>query len=332
MKTKAFCIIVLAGLLLMFSINSMAGGQSPAERAKDLMEEGFYRDAIDVLEPEVKKWPKDRNIHLILGICYLNTGKYNLAAERFRSAAKDEKFKGKIAKECQKEISKLLRKGKLEEADFLFGVAYEYNPKIQYAIAEEYKNAGLVYLNTGKLEEAEKLLSRALMSNPQLGEKVAVEYLKAGQNYLDYQPEAAEKVFLAAASFSPALSEKICDIYFEKGKEGANKADFEFLEKAQRYCDKHEQEIVKIISEKLPQTATAKLVYFEPGKINETNLVAKRGDTILFLYPTASFRVPGEDRDHTINQSIAHTSKGEGQVVIFGDERAGWVYIQIKAK
>ncbi|MBM4136273.1 MAG: tetratricopeptide repeat protein [Nitrospira sp.] len=331
MKKVSFILIAFIELFL-FSAVSIAG-MKEVNKAKEFMKARMFPQAIAILEKEIKNNPTNAEAHFQLGICYALQSDYSGADDRFASAVSinPDKYGYIVSEEYVKAGNLFLGVGQLDRADNAFNKALQYNPKLISTIGEEYKNAGSAYLNIGQIEEADRLFSRALQCKPALGEKIAEEYLKAGQNYLAWQPETAEKVFSATVAFNSALSEKICDIYFEKGKAGANEVDFGFLEKAKKYCNRHDKEIAMIMVERLPEKV--RLINLKPNEILDIASVKKAQEwRYLFFSNVFSHRVDIGDNSNSwnvVDNNLPWYAQAAGMLQIKASDEAVTIIIYI---
>jgi len=75
-----------------------------------------------------------------------------------------------------------------------------------------------------------------------------------------------------------------------------------------------------------------KVVAFRPGQPTNSELTAQKGDTVQYLNPTASFKVPGKEKFHSISSTTEHTASGNGNIVIYGAEKEGYVHIRVIPK
>ena len=195
----AFCIAVI---LTLTSINT-AYPWGEVKKAKDFMSAGMYPQAIELLNKRISDKPTDAEAHYQLGICYINTGNYSGADERFGSAVRlDSEYGYKIGGEYKRVGSENLSKGRTSQALALFRKAVQYQPNLKKEVAQECFSAGNSYLNQRQSNIADGLLSMAQAYDPSLSEeikKVEVNYGKKLLELAQKQPKKERKQYIDEA-------------------------------------------------------------------------------------------------------------------------------------
>ncbi len=114
------------------------------------MEAGMYPQAISLLEKRVNEKPTDAEAHYELGVCYINTGNFRGADQRFASAVKLKPDYGfEIGGEYQKAGNDVLNNGNSRQANRLYIQAVKYQPNLKQKIAQYCFNKGASELNKG---------------------------------------------------------------------------------------------------------------------------------------------------------------------------------------
>jgi len=237
----AFCIAVL---LTLTSINT-AYPWGEVKKAKDFMAAGMYPQAIELLNKRISDKPTDTEAHYQLGICYINTGNYSGADERFGSAVRLKSEYGyKIGGDYKKAGSESLSKGQTGQAQTLFRKAVQYQPDLQNEIAGECKDAGSTALNRGNVMQAEVLFMQAVQYQPTLKVTISQEALSQGKSFFNSgQYDDADSRFRVAKAFDSSLNQKISGMYFELGNKAGESDCIGFYNRAAGYGSKHNKEI-----------------------------------------------------------------------------------------
>ena len=111
------------------------------KKAKEFMAAGMFPQAIELLKKRINDKPTDAEAHYTLGVCYINTGNFSQAEERFASAVRLEPDYGfKIGGDFKKVADDALKQWDLDQAERLYHQALKYNPKL--ADAEFQKQLG----------------------------------------------------------------------------------------------------------------------------------------------------------------------------------------------
>ncbi len=129
MKPKAYFVLAVCVLLILaFSSLSKAFFNSDVKKAKEeFMAAGMYSQAVELLNKRINDKPTGAEAYYQLGICYINTGNFRGADERFASAVRLKADYGyKIGEEYQKAGSQALSKGNARKAQNLFRKAVQY--------------------------------------------------------------------------------------------------------------------------------------------------------------------------------------------------------------
>jgi len=167
----------------------------------------MYPQAVALLEKRITDKPTDVEAHYQLGICYINTGNYSGADERFASA---------VALES------------------------EYG----YKIGGEYGRVGSESLSKGQTSQAQNLFQKAIQYQPNLRASIAKEVFSQGKNYFNQgQFGSADRRFLVAITFDISLRRSVCDMYFNLGKAADETRCVPFYQRTKKYCSSHNKEI-----------------------------------------------------------------------------------------
>lgn len=137
--------------LLLSTTSSQAFFNSDVKKAKEFMKAGMYPQAISLLEKRVNDKPTDAEAHYELGVCYINTGNFRGADQRFDSAVRLESDYGfSIGSEYQKAGKLSLEKNQSKNADRLFLRAIKYNPALKNESVKVTHEYGLKLLQFAK--------------------------------------------------------------------------------------------------------------------------------------------------------------------------------------
>jgi tetratricopeptide (TPR) repeat protein len=79
--------ITVTSIITLVSVSN-AFWDRDVKNAKEFMQAGMYPQAIDILDKRINDKPTDAEAHVLLGICYIKTGKIKNADERFASAVR----------------------------------------------------------------------------------------------------------------------------------------------------------------------------------------------------------------------------------------------------
>jgi len=127
------------------------------------MSAGMYPQAIELLNKRINEKPTDAEAHYQLGICYVNTGDFRRADERFGSAVRLKSDYGyQIGGKYKNAGTEALNKGNTGQAQNLYQKAVQYQPNLKADIAKECFSAGEKYLNQHQSNVADGLLSMAV--------------------------------------------------------------------------------------------------------------------------------------------------------------------------
>jgi len=192
---KLFCVFVLCVLMFIQIKTSYAGGWGNVRQAEDFIAGRMFNQAIAVLDNEIKNSPKNAKAHYLLAICYLSTGNFFGADQRFESAI-------------------------------------SLKPNYGYQAGSEYRTAGIFALNNGRINDAERLFTKASEYQPNLKAGLAEEFFKAGMRYMPTRLNDASYCFNTAMKINGNLREKICDTYFITGKQTGYPNDILIFETA----------------------------------------------------------------------------------------------------
>ena len=167
MKPKMAPALIVLIAMLVFTATSNAFFNNDVEKAKEFMAAAMYPQAIQLLEKRINDKPTDAEAHFQLGICYINTGNYNGADERFGSAVRIKSDYGyQIGKHYKATGSKALDRGNTGKAIILFKKAVEFQPNLKKTIASECFDAGKSFLDRSQSDTADRLFSISRLYNP----------------------------------------------------------------------------------------------------------------------------------------------------------------------
>ena len=205
MPTRIITLLIVLSFALFSATPAFAWGE--VKKAKEFMAAGMYPQAIELLDKRVNDKPTDAEAHYQLGICYINTGKYSRADERFASAVR-------------------------------------IKPDYGYKIGGEYKKAGTENLNKGQISQAKTLFNQAIKYQPNLKQNIVKEAFSQGKNLFDQsQYNAADNRFKVALTFDASLSKQVCDMYFELGQKAGEAECVVFYRRVKSYCSNHNKTI-----------------------------------------------------------------------------------------
>jgi tetratricopeptide (TPR) repeat protein len=192
MYRSILTILVCAAVCLCLASPGLAIFKPEVEKAKELMDQDMYEDAIKILKRHIQKEPTDGDAFIHLGICYLNTDNVIEADESFKEAAKiSSDHHEELATIYQEMAAHHLELIDLEHAKAFYDQTVEYNPDL----ADEtfLKNLGYLYLkkaadSTGNVhqllkERAAELIGQELVDQvfpgPSIGDIFKAEYTDA---------------------------------------------------------------------------------------------------------------------------------------------------------
>jgi tetratricopeptide (TPR) repeat protein len=121
---------------------------------------GRYTQAIELLNRRIDRNPTDAEAHFQLGICYISTGNYPEADERFESAGRlKPDYRHMIGREYREVGSECLGRGDIGSVIAMFAKAVNYQPTLRKGITRECFDAGRLYLSFKRRGTADVLLS-----------------------------------------------------------------------------------------------------------------------------------------------------------------------------
>ena len=171
------------------------------------MKAGMYPQAISLLEKRVNEKPTDVDAHYELGVCYINTGNFRGADQKFASAVK-------------------------------------LKPDYGYKIGGEYKRVGDESLNNGKFREANRFYQQAVKYQPDLKDGIVNKAFGMGSGYFNNgKYNKADGAFSIAVAFDKSLNQKVSDLYFQKGQPASENECVNFYRRTARYSKSHNKEI-----------------------------------------------------------------------------------------
>ena len=125
-------------LIAILSIANNAFSWNEVKKAKEFMQAAMYPQAMELLDKKIKDKPTDAEAHFQLGICFINTGNYSGAEERFGSAVRlNSDYGYKIGGQYQKIGSEKLNNGQIQSAVNLFEKAMIYQPDLKKKISKQ---------------------------------------------------------------------------------------------------------------------------------------------------------------------------------------------------
>lgn len=162
MPKRLFSFAVMLIFLFAFVSPANALFNNDVKKAKEFMTAGMYPQAVELLNKRINDKPTDAEAHFQLGICYIITGNYGGADERFGSAVRLKSDYGfQIGGEYKKAGSTALSKGQVSQSQNLFAKAVEYQPNLRKEVAQDCFTAGKSYMNRGQSSVADGLFSVA---------------------------------------------------------------------------------------------------------------------------------------------------------------------------
>ena len=120
--TRIYELILLICISMVFSC-----GSNDVEKAKEFMAAGMFPQAIELLNKRVQEKPDDAEAHFQLGVCYINTGNFHGADQRFASAIRLKPDYGfQIGGKYYEVGKEMLAKNEIQKAEHLFSKAIEF--------------------------------------------------------------------------------------------------------------------------------------------------------------------------------------------------------------
>jgi len=250
-------------LTFFVSILFLATSVSPAnafwdrdvKKSKEFMQAGMYPQAIELLNKRITDKPTDAEAHYLLGTCYMKSGNYGAAEQRFLNAVRlKADYGNQIGGEFKTAGSDALSKGQVEQAQGLFAKAVEYQPNLKNEVATECLAAGKSYLNRGQVQQAQALLARAVQYQPDLKKEVAGEYLGAGKLHLSRgQSSVADGLFSMAVGYDGTLSDEVNKVRTDYGMKLLETAKAKPKEERKKYIEEAKKYVEqKIIDQAFP--------------------------------------------------------------------------------
>ena len=208
MRLKLASVSTVLVVLLLSSVSPcIAFFKSDVDKAKEFMEAGMYPQAIELLKNRINNKPTDAGAHFQLGICYINTGHYGSADERFGSAVRLE-------------------------------------PDYAYKIGDEFREAGASGLKAGRFSQSQLLYRKAVQYQPNLKNKISTFAFSKGKSLFEQgQYDSADRTFSVAIIFDDSLRKHICDMYYNLGNAADDTQCFEFYRRTRKYCNAHNKKI-----------------------------------------------------------------------------------------
>lgn len=235
MRNFRYLLLIAAVLTcLLIAVPGNALFNSDVKKAKEFMAAGIYPQAIELLNKRIGDKPTDAEAHYQLGVCYINTGKYSKADERFGSAVRLE-------------------------------------PDYGYKIGDEYKNAGDEALRNGSSGKAKTLYQMVVKYQPDLRNDISQNAFNQGKAFFDQRNyNIADSIFSVATTFDSRLRQQISDMYFNLGNSVEGKWCIDYYRIARKYSSAHNWEIGQRLAElaKEPKTSEAEKKKFKEEAAN----------------------------------------------------------------
>ena len=88
MKTYKRITMSVFVVIVVLSVSTNAFSWGEVKKAREFMQAGMYPQAFELLTKRINDKPSDGEAHFQLGVCFINTGNYSKADERFGSAVR----------------------------------------------------------------------------------------------------------------------------------------------------------------------------------------------------------------------------------------------------
>ncbi len=132
------------------------------KKTREFMKAGMYQRAVGLLESEIEKTPANAEIHVLVGQCYLATGKINQAQESFLRATRLDSEKEKlIGKACFDVGKDAFQQGDEGRATELFRLAVKYDNSLNGSVAGFFCERAIAKLKQGQVKAAGNLVTLA---------------------------------------------------------------------------------------------------------------------------------------------------------------------------
>lgn len=153
-------ILILAGLVLAYRFLTSPGS---AEEAKKLIEKGYYKDAIALLEKLLEKEDRDPDVNFLLGIAHQKLGDFSNAVMYFRRILKFGRYNREVNEIVVRThlASSLENNGNFQEAKNEYIILTSIEP----TNIEHYYNAGRLLYRSKLLQNTVSLLKKGLQVN-----------------------------------------------------------------------------------------------------------------------------------------------------------------------
>jgi tetratricopeptide (TPR) repeat protein len=179
-----FISLTLLIVTIFFISPAFALLDNDVDKAKEFMTAGMYPQAIELLNKRIMDKPTDAEAHFQLGICYINTGSYSQADERFASAVRIKSDYGyQIGGEYKKVGLSTLDKGNDSTALTLFKQAIKYQPDLKTGITDQLFEKGKA--------QPDRYFSMVLNLDPSQKSKVADYYKSLSDKTTDEEGKIA---------------------------------------------------------------------------------------------------------------------------------------------
>jgi tetratricopeptide (TPR) repeat protein len=167
-------------MLIVFVSIVPYGCSGEVDKAKEFIKAGMYPQAIEVLNKQIEKEPTDAEAQFQLGICFINTGDFSNANERFNSAVKLQSEYGfQIGSEYKKFGDEALAKNNFAGARQAYSQAIGYQPDLKGIIINGLKEGGIKNLNKQTLNTANEQFDFLYSLDKGSGILIAKAYLDA---------------------------------------------------------------------------------------------------------------------------------------------------------
>lgn len=208
MRSSKFQLFMIACIVL--AITFLIGcGSGDVQKAKEFIDAGMYPQAIELLTKRISKKPSDAEAHFQLGICYISTGNFRAADERFASAVSLKSDLGfKIG-------DKIFAKGESAISQGGNPIPY-FNQAVKYNRNLKEKVCDTLY-NTGTSSSGIK----------------KIDFYKNAMNF--------------CSKYNSNINSFLCDYYFEQGKAKYEKVRVDHFRRSTKFGKKHLADINRIL-------------------------------------------------------------------------------------
>ncbi|MBN1639122.1 MAG: tetratricopeptide repeat protein [Ignavibacteriales bacterium] len=126
-------------------------GDKTEQKAIDLMELGMHQKAIDFLQSEISKDPKNGDLHYLLALAYIDIGNESFAKQSLNRAFQiSVQYKKKISKEYWNRALAKIEAGESDDAKAYLYNSMEYDTTLCRRASTELYKIGYDYLKSNK--------------------------------------------------------------------------------------------------------------------------------------------------------------------------------------